>query len=71
MDTEGKMVLGIILIFLLLMSCGVCQLYISIVSADELPPLLLEYYIPTIYNEVVLPVFSPCPTPVPGEPIAC
>lgn len=45
------------------------QLNTAIVSADELPPLYLEYYIPAIYNE--LPVFPPCPTPVPGEPIVC
>lgn len=71
MDTEDQIMLGILLALALLLSCSVCNLSISIVSADELPPLLLEYYIPAIYNEPRLPVFPPCPTPVPGEPIVC
>lgn len=70
MDIQDKIFLGILL-FLALSFCSVCNLSISIVSADEMPPLLLEYYIPIVYNEVVLPEFPPCPTPEPGEPIVC
>lgn len=67
---EDKIIIGILLL-LTLMFCSVCNLSISIVSANEMPPLYLEYYLPAIYNEVVLPEFPPCPTPVPGEPIVC
>lgn len=58
MDMEDKILIGILLL-LALMFCSVCNFSISIVSADDLPPLLLEYYIPAIYNEIVLPVFPP------------
>lgn len=70
MDVKDRIFTSVLLL-LSLMFCGMCLLSISIVNADDLPPLLLEYYIPAIYNEVVLPVFPPCPTPIPGEPIVC